>query len=169
MYAETAAAIAERAPACWASGRCCNFERSGHLLYVTGLEAAYAVLRINDSSVQKPVDPAAGVVSGRERSLAQLGTSPDSPASAVTLKTLLGAAPERPGCPFQAANLCSVHSVKPLACRTYFCDRTALEWQGELSERMHARIRAVHDEWAVEYRYSEWRDLLARFGAAMPG
>ncbi len=45
VYAEVARAIAERAPACWASGRCCNFKEAGHRLYVTGLEAAYTVSR----------------------------------------------------------------------------------------------------------------------------
>lgn len=32
--------IADRKPVCTASGRCCNFERFGHRLYVTGLETA---------------------------------------------------------------------------------------------------------------------------------
>lgn len=45
IYDDTAARISERAPACWASGRCCNFERTGHLLYVTGLEAAATMSR----------------------------------------------------------------------------------------------------------------------------
>ncbi|TVQ30624.1 MAG: YkgJ family cysteine cluster protein [Phycisphaeraceae bacterium] len=45
VYAEIAEAVNERGPACWASGRCCNFERAGHRLYVTGLEAAYTALR----------------------------------------------------------------------------------------------------------------------------
>jgi len=38
-------AVEARGPACWASGRCCNFKNAGHLLYVTGLEAAYTVAR----------------------------------------------------------------------------------------------------------------------------
>jgi Fe-S-cluster containining protein len=46
VYADVAAQIEARGPACWASGRCCNFDRAGHLLYVTGLEAAYTVARL---------------------------------------------------------------------------------------------------------------------------
>ena len=38
--------IQEREPVCTASGRCCHFERFGHRLYVTGLEAAYALDRL---------------------------------------------------------------------------------------------------------------------------
>lgn len=44
VYAHVADEIARRGPACWASGRCCNFDRTGHRLYVTGLEAAYCAL-----------------------------------------------------------------------------------------------------------------------------
>lgn len=36
-------AVEARGPACWASGRCCNFRGTGHLLYVTGLEAAFTL------------------------------------------------------------------------------------------------------------------------------
>ena len=45
IFERTQAAIEERGPACWASGRCCNFEKTGHRLYVTGLETAYAVAK----------------------------------------------------------------------------------------------------------------------------
>lgn len=37
--------IEARGPACWASGRCCNFEAFGHRLFVTGLEVAWVTAR----------------------------------------------------------------------------------------------------------------------------
>ena len=43
IFERTSSAIEARGPACWASGRCCNFAATGHRLYVTGLEVAYAV------------------------------------------------------------------------------------------------------------------------------
>jgi Fe-S-cluster containining protein len=46
MYAEVSQAITRQGPACWASGRCCNFEKTGHRLYVTGLEAAWCITRV---------------------------------------------------------------------------------------------------------------------------
>ncbi len=147
IYAAVAAEIDRRAPACWASGRCCNFDWAGHRLYVTGLEAAYTVARLDRQ-------PTAG-----------------AGLSAATLEDALA----RGGCPFQAANLCGVHAIKPLACRVYFCDRAAQDWQRDLSERMHERVRALHVRFALEYRYAEWRSLLAEFiapgaaGAAPPG
>jgi Fe-S-cluster containining protein len=45
IYGRLAARIAERAPTCALSGRCCNFEAYGHRLYVTGVELAWVVER----------------------------------------------------------------------------------------------------------------------------
>jgi Fe-S-cluster containining protein len=129
IYTYIAAAIESRGPACWASGRCCNFKASGHLLYVTGLEAAYTVSHL------------------------------DSPLSAASLE----AAQASGGCPFQSANLCGVHGIKPAGCRVYFCDRSAQDWQRELSESMQTRLKVLHDRHAIPYRYGEWRAMLAHF------
>ena len=114
IYAEATKAIAERGPACWASGRCCHFEQYGHRLYVTGLEAAYTVARWN---------------AGRPTPLTIAGVE---------------TAHEAGGCPFQRMNLCEAHAIKPLGCRVYFCDRTAQEWQNTLLEALHARVKALH-------------------------
>jgi Fe-S-cluster containining protein len=126
VYEGVAKEIAARGPACWASGRCCNFEKTGHRLYVTGLEAAYAVVRHGPG------------VTGEE----------------------IAAAVARGGCPFQTANLCGMHEIKPLGCRVYFCDRSSTPWQNELSERALREIRAVHERWELPYRYGEWRGML---------
>jgi Fe-S-cluster containining protein len=50
IYDYTAAAIESRRPICTASGRCCRFESWGHRLYVTGLETAYTVSRLDRTS-----------------------------------------------------------------------------------------------------------------------
>lgn len=44
IYTMISDQISARRPACWASGRCCNFAKTGHRLYTTGFEAAYALL-----------------------------------------------------------------------------------------------------------------------------
>ncbi len=135
VYAAAAAEIAARGPACWASGRCCNFEKTGHLLYVTGLEAAYTVRMRGDEGKQEQPGSRPGI-----HSLHVLGTG--------------GA------CPFQEGHLCGVHEIKPLGCRVYFCDRSAQGWQQELSERLLGEIRAIHERHGIEYRYGEWRGML---------
>jgi len=59
--------------------------------------------------------------------------------------------------------LCGVHAIKPLGCRVYFCDRSAQTWQHDLSERLLGMIRELHQRHAIEYRYGEWRQMLAMF------
>jgi Fe-S-cluster containining protein len=129
IYQLIADQIEARGPACWASGRCCGFEKTGHRLYVTGLEAAYTIARLDG-----PLTPA-DVAASRERG----------------------------DCPFLSKNLCAVHTIKPLGCRVYFCDRTAQDWQKELSERALDLVRRLHERHAIPYRYGEWRSMLSHF------
>jgi Fe-S-cluster containining protein len=136
VYAMVANQIAARGPACWASGRCCNFKASGHLLYTTGLEAAATI---------------AG--------LATLGRGAPSRAE-------VEAAEARGDCPFLIMNACSVHTIKPMGCRVYFCDQGATTWQEQLSERALRAIREIHERHGIEYRYTEWRALLGALSQA---
>lgn len=126
VYADIAAQIEARGPACWASGRCCNFEAAGHLLYVTGLETAYTVVGLEERKREE---------GAQARGLCH--------------------------CVFQVGNLCTVHGIKPLGCRVYFCDRSAQEWQHDLSEHGLRQVRAIHERRGIEYRYGEWRAMLA--------
>lgn len=165
VYADAAAAIAARGPACWASGRCCNFDQAGHRLYVTGLEAAYCLVRVVSSpwaeagkQVRAGRPAVAVTINGRA---IELGPAPTGEGVIADID----AARARGGCPFQVANLCGVHAVKPLGCRVYFCDRTAETWQQELSERLLRDIRDIHDRHRLPYRYGEWRDMLDQFRA----
>ena len=167
IYDAAADAIAARGPACWASGRCCNFDRAGHRLYVTGLEAAYCLGNLMASPIWR--NGAAEARSGltiRGKPLPP-PTDPDY-APLPTGQGLIAdfdAAVARGGCPFQVRNLCGVHDFKPLGCRVFFCDRSAETWQQELSERLLRDIRALHDRFALEYRYGEWRQMLGMFRA----
>lgn len=126
VYERIAREVDRRQPVCDQSGRCCNFEAWGHRLYVTGLEAAYLVARL-------------------DRTL-----TPDD----------LARARAAGGCPFQKALLCSVHTIRPLGCRVYYCDESAKGWQEDLTERTLAEVRAIHDRHEIPYRYAEWRTLL---------
>lgn len=64
-------------------------------------------------------------------------------------------------CVFQVDRLCTVHAVRPIGCRVFFCDRSADDWQHGLSEQFLADLRQLHRERNVEYRYVEWRVGLA--------
>jgi Fe-S-cluster containining protein len=77
----------------------------------------------------------------------------------------IAAATARGDCPFLSRNLCTVHLIKPLGCRVYFCDRSAQDWQRELSERALELVRRLHDRHGIPYRYGEWRAMLEWVGA----
>lgn len=136
VYEDVARRIAERGPACWASGRCCSFETSGHRLYVTGVEVALTV-----------------------RGVAGESSASGSGGVALTSESLADAV-SRGGCPFQVGNLCGAHPHRPLGCRVYFCDRSAQDWQQSLYEKALARVRRIHESHAIPYRYGEWRSML---------
>jgi len=162
VHAEIARRIEARAPACWASGRCCNLKNAGHLLFVTGLEAASVVVRIEERAidsrgravrVEARSDSDARVVplvqaGVRERSESDIGEHE------------LNAANQRGDCPYLEGNACGVHWARPMGCRVYFCDRTAKDWHEELAQWAHAEIRAIHDREGITYRYAEWRWML---------
>lgn len=72
------------------------------------------------------------------------------------------------GCPFQVNTLCSVHLIRPFGCRMFFCDATSTEWQNQFYEQFHDRLKSLHAELGIPYRYVEWRQALAELGL-MPG
>lgn len=151
IYAQVSEQIAARGPACWASGRCCNFAKAGHDLFVTLLEAAYCVQRAQVPAASSPNanDTSRGVA------LPQLTR---------VQHTHIAAAREHGDCPYLQANLCAggAHAVKPLGCRVYFCDQTAQQWQHELTERSLTQLRQLHADCNIPYLYDEWRRQLTR-------
>jgi Fe-S-cluster containining protein len=148
MQAELMARIDARKPRCDASGRCCNFAKHGHVLFVTGLEAAMTLTRIGE------VREAEGLEAKT------LGVLRDSTPGRVVTLAQVGAARDRGDCPFLEGTLCGVHRARPMGCRVYFCDETAQEWQHEQSEWMMEEVRRLHERERIEYRYAEWRWLL---------
>ncbi len=135
VHDEIGRAIAAQTPRCDMSGRCCKFEEYGHRLYVTGLEAALTL-----------VD--AGAI---------VGTNPDaSQRSAHDFA-------QEPGCLFQIGNACGVHAHRPAGCRVYFCDPLWAPVMNDVAERAVERVRAIHYEFGIPYRYMEWRALLTMF------
>ena len=134
VYALIADQIEARGPRCDVSGRCCHFEAHGQRLYVSGLEAAYTVARLGEVRRQEHGD----VIVAQDVAMARA----------------------RGDCPFLVEEKCSVHLVRPLGCRVYFCDPTAQGGQEELSERTLKLVRGIHERHGVPYRYGEWRGML---------
>ena len=136
VFAELDQQVCARGVGCRNSGRCCRFDQFGHRLYVTGLEIAWT--------------------------LTQLGMTPwheDAPGVGADIRpTRIDPAG---ACVFQVDNRCTVHTVRPLGCRIFFCQEGTDDWQHELSERFLADLRELHDTHNLPYRYLEWRAGLA--------
>jgi Fe-S-cluster containining protein len=79
---------------------------------------------------------------------------------------LLNAAPpyDRPVtaefCPFQKGNLCTAREPRPLGCRVYYCDPAYQETGNALTEKYLARLRELHEEHGVAYRYAPLHHFL---------
>ncbi len=150
LYAELDAAVAARGPTCWSSGKCCDFDRFGHRLYVTGLEIAWFLQNV-------PLETTPPVFSSAPA---------DQTAEVTTTNLHLPQFAERPGaCPYQISKLCSTHTIRPLGCRVFFCQQGTEVWQQELYEDFLRRLQRLHDEHEIEYRYLDW---IAGLEAATP-
>lgn len=64
---------------------------------------------------------------------------------------------QRDACAYQVDGLCSVHAVRPLGCRVFFCERGTEAWQQDVYERFLGDLRGLHERLGVPYRYLEWR------------
>src|SRR3954467_15660911 len=79
---------------------------------------------------------------------------------------LLAAAPpyDRPVtaefCPFQKGNLCTAREPRPLGCRVYYCDPAYQETGNALTEKYLVRLRELHEEHGVAYRYAPLHHFL---------
>lgn len=65
------------------------------------------------------------------------------------------------GCVFQRQGLCSVHTLRPMGCRIFFCDPAAETWQHAVYEQFLTELRTLHEQFHLPYRYMEWRTALA--------
>lgn len=151
LYFELDREIAELRPTCWRSGRCCRFEAFGHRLYVTGLEVGWFLVNVRS---------AMGDVRSDDETHRRL------PVLHIEHRTSNIA--HSPACPYQIDGLCSVHTVRPMGCRAFFCQAGTEDWQRGLHERYLARFKALHEQHEIPYRYMEWRAALDESRRAMP-
>jgi len=145
LYTRVDAAIAARGPTCWLSGRCCNFDEFGHRLYVTGLEIEWVLGKASRHGGTKA-----------RRGDEEQGGGKDE--SALSDPSCLRASV--PSCLFQSNTLCTIHTIRPLGCRIFFCQDRTQDWQRELYEQFLNELRALHEEHDLPYRYMEWREGL---------
>jgi len=70
--------------------------------------------------------------------------------------------PEQAGwCPFYRARRCELRDLRPLGCRIYFCDADyEADRMVEISETAHRRLKQIHDDHRLTYRYAPFVDQL---------
>lgn len=129
-------------PVCTASGRCCDFARTGHDLFVTGLEVAWTLDRIPPA---RAIDAAAV----------------DRASSAGCCPFLVRSKGAHEG-----LGVCGIHPARPSGCRVYFCDPTRERFVRDLAEHAAGGMRSLHDRFDIPYVYAEWRHLLRAFVSA---
>ncbi len=71
-------------------------------------------------------------------------------------------------CVYQVDGLCSVHAIRPLGCRVFFCEAGTEAWQQDVYESCMAELRALHERHALPYAYMEWRAGLSEAMQCMP-
>ncbi len=153
LRVEVAAAADRERPLCLGGGNCCRFTRFGHRLFVTGLEAAFCLGRIEATR---------GRAVGAEEA-AESARRGDCPFLSRRRPFVVMGKPGGPAPSDDGGGLCSEHLERPLACRLFFCDPRAEGWQRELHERIHGEVKALHDREGVPYGYLEWSAALAAF------
>lgn len=140
LYAQLDQAVADYGPTCWASGKCCKFESYGHRLYVTGLEIAHFHQRLEVQGMEDRLATGAGGPTGR-----------DVPLDQVRPVQLADA------CRYQVEGKCSVHAIRPLGCRIFFCQEGTDDWQQQTYEAFQQKLVALHESHGIPYHYMEWR------------
>ncbi len=76
----------------------------------------------------------------------------------------LAAAADGNGCRFQSNGMCIAHLIRPMGCRLFFCDDRTQSRMHALYEEMHRKMKDLHGQHGVSYRYVEWRQGLIAIG-----
>jgi len=126
--------VQQRGPTCWLSGRCCHFDAYDHRLYVTALEIAWVLAQPSSPGPDHSDTPSPLPIAG----------TPSPPEHET-------------GCPFQINQLCSIHAIRPMGCRVFFCQEGTGQWQNQLYESFLNQLRRLHEQHTLPYRYMEWR------------
>ncbi len=162
LYADLDAAVAERGPTCWVSGECCKFDAYGHRLYVTGLEIAVFLCQEKDRRLADAAEPHVPGGTGIPPVSSSLTWEPAHKRAAPPLPlNILSEVKVQGACRYQITGRCSVHTIRPMGCRVFFCERGTEAWQHDLYEAFLQRLQTLHTQLALPYRYMEWRAGLA--------
>ena len=70
-------------------------------------------------------------------------------------------------CPYQVDSACTARGLRPLGCRTYYCDCTTSASFNDIYEQYHRRILFLHRRYGViHYYYTELTSGLVDLGSS---
>jgi Fe-S-cluster containining protein len=158
LYAEIDATLAGQAGACKGCGGCCRFEPNGIILFATTLELAWLV---GETSANPR--PMGGMPAGSVPQACDAPKDFDMPTPERRHATHAGEGSWQ--CPYQEGNRCTARTVRPLGCRTYYCDPDA-RGEGEAVCRWAiSRLRQIAADADMAW-YGPARECLASWAAA---
>ena len=63
-------------------------------------------------------------------------------------------------CPHAVGGVCQARDRRPMGCRIFYCDPSAGDWQGPMTETGLATLRTMHEPFDVPYFYADWMAVL---------
>ncbi len=63
-------------------------------------------------------------------------------------------------CPYQNKTGCTLRSVRPAACRIFYCRSLPSDFQSELTEKFLRELRSLHHHFSAPYYYADLLDWL---------
>jgi len=124
LYEDVDASLAPVAAACRACGKCCRFKPGGIVLFASAAELAYLVAEMGGMPRACPPcggPPLPGHACDAGADACPRQQRPACRQAGVGTRRIGG--PWR--CPYQQGNRCGARRVRPLGCRTYFCQAEA--------------------------------------------
>ncbi len=109
---------------CKACGKCCDFDKFDHHLFVTPPELMYL------TTGQQAANP-----------------------GAENIKSMPTNRPLGGKCPYNIDGKCTVYEYRFAACRIFCCDSDA-DFQSELSESALKKLKSLCTEFQIPYRYT---------------
>lgn len=70
--------------------------------------------------------------------------------------------PDSGVCPFLQRGKCKVHPVRPLGCRTFFCDPTYKVNESALYEKYRSMVAAISEKFGIPWNYQPFHGSSAR-------
>ena len=127
---------------CDACGKCCDFSKFDHRLFVTTPELMYLAAYLGAENVRP-------MTTGR-------GSTPRLCSGQASLTT---------GCPYNVDGKCTIYEYRFSGCRIFSC-KGDTDFQSRLSESAVKKFKAICEQFQIPYRYTDLATAMDGFSVA---